>query len=62
MMTRLACIPLIAMVLLVAGCHSHHRDRDDGWRDNDRHEHRQKGKHRHDRGDNDKRYNDRNYR
>ncbi|MBA1200575.1 hypothetical protein G7009_02025 [Pseudomonas capeferrum] len=60
-MTRLACIPLIATVLLLAGCHSNHH-RDDGWRDNDRKEHRQKRHHRQDRGDDERRYNDRGYR
>ena len=62
MITRLACIPLIAAVLLVTGCHSHHRGHDGGWRDNDRSEHRHKRQHRHDHGDKDYRYDDRNYR
>jgi len=58
--TRLASLPLIAAMLLAAGCHSHHyHDDDDGWRDRDR----DRGHHhRHDRGDDDRRYRDRDYR
>ncbi|HDS1736288.1 TPA: hypothetical protein QEM55_003337 [Pseudomonas putida] len=57
---RLASLPLIAAMLLAAGCHSHHyHDDDGGYRDRDRgHGHHHRG----DRDNDDRRDRDRSYR
>lgn len=61
MLTRFASIPLLAGMLLLTGCHSHHYDdRDDGYRDNNRHKHDRRHDHRD--SNDDRRYNGRYHR
>ncbi|MCG8291898.1 hypothetical protein [Pseudomonas entomophila] len=61
MISRLASASMIATLLLLGGCYSHHyHDDNDGWRDRDhRHHHRHD---RDDRDDDDRQYRDRYYR